>query len=584
MWKCLNKTLLSKASYVPDVIDFHGKLQYDKKEICNEFNNYFVDSIIEINSKIPVVNDNELNLANCKSEFKFKMVEMQEIWETAKELTNKVNKQDYCNSIVWYDAMEYIAFFMKEIINESLYIGIVPDIWKLSTITPIPKIKNTIKASDFRPINSMPVDEKIIEKIVKKQLIEYIDKNDIIYEKQSAFRKNHSCETTINYVLKEFIDATDDADIVIAVFIDLKRAFETVDRQIMLKKLIKYGIYSNELKWFESFLSNRKQKTKYLNEISYENDIPIGLPQGTALSVILFNLYINDITSKTKYSKIVLFADDTLIMVRDKKLKDAITKVNFDLMEIYKWLNFNKLSLNVNKTKWMLVNRSKKEQINSIDVSIGDYKIDRVNSIKYLGIILDEKLNFDEQVNELVKNVACKVNFLKRISNKCTYDIRKLIFNSIISPHFEYCSTIYMKCNNEQIKQIQKIHSRAMRTVLKCDYLTSRKVMLNTLNWLSFHQRVKLNSLISVYYKMKNEMIPQYLIKKLSYNLDIHDKNLRNRDKLRLPKVKNEKSKHNLFNEGIKLFNDLPDDIRNTCNFNEFKRKCSNYVKSEFSF
>lgn len=170
----------------------------------------------------------------------------------------------------------------------------------------------------------MPNDEKIIEGIAKNQLMSYIEKNEILSKYQSAFRENHFCETTLIHALNDWDIAVENGNVVIVVFLDLKRAFETVDRSKLLIKLRKYGIMDKEYKWFESYLKNRKQKTKYKNFLSNEKDVEIGVPQGTQLSVILFILYINDIVFVPKYSTINMFADDTTITVKAKDINTLI--------------------------------------------------------------------------------------------------------------------------------------------------------------------------------------------------------------------------------------------------------------------
>lgn len=248
----------------------------------------------------------------------------------------------------------------------------------------------------------------------------------------------------------------------------------------MLKKLELYGIKNGELKFFENYLNNRKQKVKFKNKTSNIIDVPIGLPQGTALSVLLFILYINDIVKVPQKCTISLFADDTAVIAKDNKIDGAITKINQDLGRIYEWLNANKLILNVNKTKWMLISKNC-NNIQTNNVQINGINIERVHSIKYLGIQIDEKLKFDNQIMELVKKTAPKINMLKRISNKLTFETRKMIYFSIIATNFEYCATLYITCTKEQIAQMQKLQNRAMRVILKCDYRAPREFMLNTL-------------------------------------------------------------------------------------------------------
>lgn len=322
------------------------------------FNKYFVNSIIRINNDIKEINDDikpllEQNLEN----FKFKEVEIDQVMRMTKKITKKTNKSEILNAMVWYNSVEYTGFFITKLVNESLMDGYVPDQWKIATIHPIPKIKNTIKADEYRPINTMPVDGKILESIVKEQLMEFIESNNLLHKNQSAFRKIHSCETTINLLIQDLNESYDKDEHAIVVFIDLKRAFETIDRELLKKKLKTYGIKNRELKWFMSYLSNRKQRTKFRDEISDQIDVPIGVPQGTQLSVILFILYINDITQIPKHSKTILFADDTAMKISCKPIDQAMEQMNSDLNEISNWLNRNKLKLNINKTKWMLLSK-----------------------------------------------------------------------------------------------------------------------------------------------------------------------------------------------------------------------------------
>lgn len=193
-------------------------------------------------------------------------------------MTKKVNKSKICNSEIWYDAMEYVAYFLTSIINESLATGVFPDEWEISKVTLIPKIKNTQKSNEFRPINSMLTDEKIAECVAKEQLITYLaylESNKLLAMHQSAFREKHSCETTLNYVINELKESMDSDQVSIVVFLDLKRAFETIDRNRMIKKLQNLGVKGNELKWFESYLTNRKQYTNYKNSKSETLEITI---------------------------------------------------------------------------------------------------------------------------------------------------------------------------------------------------------------------------------------------------------------------------------------------------------------------
>lgn len=238
----------------------------------------------------------------------------------------------------------------------------------------------------------------------------------------------------------------------------------------MLYKLEQIGVHGVELEWFASYLEGRRQRTKFKDSTSEEIDVDIGLPQGTALSVISFILYIDSITDVPKNGSLILFADDTMLVIKSNDIESAINDTNDDLNRLYNHLNVKKLKLNRDKTKWMLISKGNRHVTNCpLVIKIEDDIIQRVSSIEYLDVTLDDKLIFDEQVKMCVKKSASKVNFLKRIGKKLPFESKKLVYNAIIQPQFEYCSTIYFNCTKQQIDNIQKIQNRALRCILNCE-------------------------------------------------------------------------------------------------------------------
>lgn len=276
MWKCLNAILPKKKKNVTcGEIIFESGATINEYEIGCNFNDFFVKSIMQINAEIPL-EDQTIETIVPNHTFKFKNVNVDEICKITKQLTRKINKSQICNSMVWNDATEYAGYHLCEIINKSMNEGKFPDCWKMSTITPIPKIKNTNKYDEFRPINTMPNDEKVLECVVKEQLTDYLNEHNILYEKQSAYRPGHSCESAINLLITDWKESIENGEIVLAVFLDLKRAFETVSREIMTIKLANIGIIGNELDWFVSYMTNRQQRVKFNGSLSEANTVPIG--------------------------------------------------------------------------------------------------------------------------------------------------------------------------------------------------------------------------------------------------------------------------------------------------------------------
>jgi len=255
-----------------------------------------------------------------------------------------------------------ILTFMKiepeilvNIVNDCLVQGKCPDSWKYTVVTPIPKVKNSIKASDKRPINKAPTLDKILQTIVKLQLEEHIQENNLLSMYQSAFREKHSCETSLNFVLNQWKQIKAEKRKIVAIFIDLRRAFETIDRSILIDVLKSFNITGTVLNWFTSWLTNRVQYTCFCGVMSNEMNIDLGVPQGTPLSCPLFNVYINEIVDYVLHCKLNLFADDALLWIDAETMEEALVKITCDFKNVIRFLCMRKLSLNLEKTKLRII-------------------------------------------------------------------------------------------------------------------------------------------------------------------------------------------------------------------------------------
>lgn len=344
----------------------------------------------------------------------------------------------------------------------------------------------------------MPAYEKTLEIIIKKQLNVYIIQNNIIAYEQSGFRKNYSCETALNRVLNDWKKQADLGKLLICIFLDLKRAFETIDRAKLIAKLENIGIKDNERKWFESYLSNRSQKTKINDTYSDELNNNMGVPQGTVLASLLFSIYMNDICDiieKELNLSINLRADDTEIHISTDDLNIEISKMQQILDIIQDYFKRNKLKINASKTKYMIVkSKYKFIDMRNIVLKIGDENIECVHDIKYLGVIIDDQLKFDKHTDNICKKASSKAGLLNRIKHKLKLENRICIYKTIVAPHFEYCSTILFLLNESRTKRLQKIQNKAMRAIMIVNKRTSIKLMLVTLNWMSINQKITMRT------------------------------------------------------------------------------------------
>lgn len=580
LWSCVNKlTKESVREKTYQEITFTNEVISDKDIFASKFNTFFIDSLTEVVTSIPDATYRLNFLPITTRSFTFEVISVEKLSVILKSFKNKSNKGDLITTSVLKDAFSVIGYFICQIINETLRYGEIPKLWKVSTIIPIPKIKNTSHACNFRPINTLPITEKLLECVVKEQFLQYITEAKILCKYQSGFRQNHSCETSLIFVLTNWKNAIDEKHFIIAVFLDFKRAFETIDVNILLKKLYAYGVKDTESKWFSSYLNDRYQRTSFEGHISEDTLVKHGVPQGSVLGPLLFILYINDIHHCIKHGQINLFADDTLLYIKTTDIEDGLNKLNDDLNNLQGWLNENKLKLNINKTKWIVISE-RQNVVNKTELIVDSEIVERVKCIKYLGVIVDENLKFKEYLDYVKKKVSSKIYLLGRIRNKINWKTALAIYNATIQPCFDYCSSILFQCNKQQIKILQIQQNKALRIILKRRKTQNCKMMISDLNILNVQNRINLNVLCLVF-KLKNNLLPSYLSENLLYVHNVYvSMTLRNSLDFRLPKYNKKSTQQNLFYKGLKQYNELPIEVKKSENLNTFKEKATKYLKS----
>ena len=273
-------------------------------------------------------------------------------------------------------------------VNPMSYVN---GIQRLARVVPILKAGDPSQIANYIPISVVTFFSKVFEKIMYNCILKCMDDNHVFYEHQYGFRQKHSTQQTIIIIVYKIITSLDKGDIVISVFLDLKKAFDTVDHHILLKKLYAYGIRGHIIKWFESYLYDRSQYVIYNNEYSETHPIKCGVPQGSILGPLLFIIYVNDICNISNFLFNIMYADDTSLLLSGDDLKDLRCLLNKELELLFIWLKSNKLSLNTQNTFYMLFHRARIKGNNSV-VKINDSVLNRVNNMKYLGVIIDHKL------------------------------------------------------------------------------------------------------------------------------------------------------------------------------------------------
>ena len=309
----------------------------------------------------------------------------------------------------------------------------------------------------------------------------------------------------------------------------MKKAFDTVDHQILLSKLELHGIKGQALTLLKSYLTNRNQKCQMKNSFPSERLIKCGVPQGSILGPLFFVLYINDLPHCLNKTKPRLFADDTNLTASANSMTDLEAAVNSDLENLRKWLIANKLSLNVAKTEFMLI--GSKLMIKNIsnshpNVFIENNQIKQVHECKNLGVTIDQHLSWKNNTENICKKVTAGISAIRRIKPFVDQDTLILIYNAIVRPYFDYCCEVWDVFGETQSKRLQKLQNRAARIILNISNDVDHTIALCALGWEPLQTERK-KAKAKMMYKLLNKMGPKSLTNLFSYKSEKTNYHLR---------------------------------------------------------
>ena len=355
---------------------------------------------------------------------------------------------------------------LTHIVNLSLRTGVMPDSCKVAIVTPIHKSGNLEDPGNYRPISILPVLSKTIEYFVNSQLTQYLDDRGLLSNCQYGFRKDHSTTYLMLDLFDRIYTAKSKQKRPGIIFLDIKKAFDTVNHNILISKLKHYGIRDVALKWFESYLTGRKQQTRVGSRISNFMELTSGVPQGSILGPILFSIFINDLPSACIFSNLYLFADDGALYF-DNINRENYFDLKLEMISVYNWLQANKLALNNDKTKLIIFDS--KPNLDAVLVEMKDnvtLVICECKSQKYLGLIVDNKLNFYEHIDHIKRKIAKRIGALYRSKYLLPLKFRKMFANALMLPHFDYLDIIWSKTFQTKLKELDIIYKKVAKVAL----------------------------------------------------------------------------------------------------------------------
>ena len=499
----------------------------DDTKVANTFNDYFTNIVKNLNIQESITEEDIAKNVNVKiddcisrfrnhesiirikqnvnsdNKFQFSTCNLENIEKKITEIN--IHKPTTYNHIpakmlvsVKNTSSRYIHYFYNVAIKE----GIFPNSLKLADLTPAHKKQEKTNKENYRPISILSTPSKIFENIMYEDMYNYM--NNKLSSCLCGFRKGYSSQYCLMLMLEKWKEALDKKKLAGAILTDLSKAFDCLNHQLLIAKLEAYGFSRLSLALIFSYLTGRKQRTKINNSLSEWADISSGIPQGSILGPLLFNIYINDIFYFIKEDKITNYADDTTPYAIENSIDKLIDTLEEDINIILTWFDNNFFKLNPDKCKLLITNHAE-----NVAIKIKDVNIIAEKSVKLLGIKIDNNLNFDEHVSSLCKKANMKLHALSRISHLMNKDKLRLLMKAFIESQFAYCPLVWMFHSRILNNKINKLHERALRLVYKDIHLSFHE-MLEIDKSFSIHDR-NLQKLATEMFKVKNNLSPSFM-------------------------------------------------------------------------
>ena len=435
--------------------------------------------------------------------------------------------------------------------------------------------------SNYRPISLIPIFSKIYEKIVYNRLYDHLTKNKYLYTSQFGFQKNCSTEHALIELSENIVKSFEKNLYTLGVFIDLSKAFDTVNHLILFEKLKHYGIKNKLLKWLKNYLSNRKQYV--LKKSSGLENFLCGVPQGSILGPLLFLIYINDMYKASDQIKTITFADDTNLFISHTKIRELFASANLQLEHYNTWFKANKLSINIDKTNYILFH--KKTQRDNLPLklpklNINNTEVKKVDKTKFLGITIDENLSWKPHIHHLESRLSRVIGLIYRSRTLLNLKARKHIYFSLVYSHLSYSNIVWGSTNSTILSVLESKHKHICKAMIFKKKRDSAKEAMKSLDLLTLKNiNVVLTSLFM--YKNSKGLLPMafkelFSQKTTKYNLRSTKKGV-----ITLPKNTCKHIEQSLSYRGPKLWNNLSEDIKSSKNSNTFKKLIKNSLSVE---
>ena len=496
-----------------------------------------------------------------------------DVIQAIKSLQNKKGNINELPVHLFKENKEIFSIPLSILFNQSVETGKFPTKFKHATVIPIFKKGNREEIGNYRPISLLNIFSKVFEKLMKNNLLNFLSKKAIIIPEQYGFRQGLSTFDALHVFSEKIYKTLDEKKSLLSIYIDFSKAFDTVKHDILLSKLQHYGIRGIINDWFRDYLTNRTQSTKISDKFSSPQHIQYGVPQGSALGPLLFLLYVNDIANIFENTKSILFADDATLYTTGENLRDLIYTANTDLHTFHTWCVSNRLTVNFNKTFYMLFTNKPYTFIPPL--FIGNNTIKQTNQHTLLGVTFDDKLTFKQHISNLILKLSRIVSLLYQVREVMPIYVLKTLYNAHILPHLYYCTSVWCSTYPTHLLPLFRLQKKVIRIITNSDFFEHTQHLFKETNILKLFDINKVQTATQMFKVLKNQSDPTFT--ELQHNYPT-----RTRDLLRISQHSLTIFQHSFSFMGPKIWNSIPIEIKNKPNPKLFSKHYKKYLLTQY--
>jgi hypothetical protein len=502
-------------------------------------------------------------------------VDAVELGNTILQLKNKSPGWDGICADPVKAACDCLVEPLLHIVNLSFIHGTFPDDLKVAQVVPLYKKGSPMELGNYRPISLLPLFSKVFEKLIHKRIMKFVEDNSILSPHQFGFQSGKNTSMALISAVHKIVEVLEEGHVALGVLLDFQKAFDTVQHNILLRKLNKYGIRGAPLDLITSYLSGRHQRVLYNGTLSEYKLVTCGVPQGSVLGPLLFLLYINDVTNVSPILHFVLFADDTNVFIYNSDEHVAASIMNHELKKLSLWFRANRLMLNTSKTNFIAFSTRRKLS-SDIALLIDDVPIKRVESAVFLGVILDEKLRWNFHIQRVRNKISRTIGIFSKLNQIFPRRVLITLYYSLVFPNLTYGIEVWGAAADVYIKPLFLLQKKIVRIITLSHYRAHSDPIFTELKIAKFND-IYTEKVILFMFKLVNNRLPLIFNNIFFYNQNrVYD--TRTVHPFKVPRYHLNVSRRTLHYKGVILWNSFHHLFCTNVTVSTFQKQIKNLI------